>query len=116
MNYYFIVLVGSMERGRIFYWEVFAYVLLIVGTLGDHISTMIALRLPHIYETNQFTLVLMSKGLCLHCDLLFIALGIAVPYLLIRVKRGGPFTGVLAYPIVLGGIRLGACIWNLSLI
>jgi len=116
MDYHFIVLVGSMERGRVFYWEVFAYVLLVVGTLGDHISTMLALRLPHIYETNQFTLVLMSNGLWLPFDLLLIALGIAVPYLLLRVKRGGPLTALLAYPLVLGAIRLGAYIWNLSLI
>jgi len=105
-----------MKRRRIFYWEALAYVLLIVGTLGDHVSTMIAIRLPHIYETNQFTLFLISKGLWLPLDLILIALGIAVPYLLIRAKRGGPFTGLLAYPLVLGAIRLGACIWNLSLI
>jgi hypothetical protein len=105
-----------MDRHRIFYWEALAYILLIVGTLGDHVSTMIALRLPYIYETNQFTALLMSKGLWLPFDLLLIALGIAIPYFALRVKRGVPLTGLLAYPLVLGAIRLGACIWNLSLI
>ncbi|MFB0543992.1 MAG: hypothetical protein ACETVR_04340 [Candidatus Bathyarchaeia archaeon] len=105
-----------MERSRIFYLEVFAYMLLIVGTLGDHVSTVVALRFPHIYETNPLTLALMSKGLWLPLDLVLIVLGIAIPYLILRIKRGGPFRGLLAYPLVLGAIRLGACIWNFSLI
>jgi len=105
-----------MKRNRVFYWEAFAYVLLIVGTFGDHISTMIALQFPYIYETSEFTVALMSKGLWLPFDLILITLGIAIPYLITRIKRGGPYIGLLAYPIVLGAIRLGACVWNLSLI
>jgi len=105
-----------MERNRVFYWEAFAYVLLIVGILGDHVSTMTALQFPYIYETNQFTVALMSRGLWLPFDLILITLSIAIPYLIIRIKRGGPYIGLLAYPLVLGAIRLGACAWNLSLI
>lgn len=105
-----------MERSRFLYLEAFAYFLLILGTIGDHLSTMIALRFPYIYETNQFAVFLMSRGLWLPFDLLLIALGIAIPYLILRVKEGGLFRGLLAYPIVLGAIRLGACLWNLSLI
>jgi len=105
-----------MERGRVFYWEVLAYTLLVVGTLGDHVSTMLALRQPYIHEANPFTAALISNGLWLPFDLLLIALGIAVPYFLLRFKHGEPLKALLAYPLVLGAIRLGACIWNLSLI
>ena len=105
-----------MEKGRIIYLEVFSYLLLIIGTIGDHISTMIALRFPYLYEGNWFVSSLMSKGLWLPLDIILIFLGVTIPYLILRIKKGGPFRGLLAYPIVLGAIRLGACIRNLLLV
>lgn len=96
--------------------EAFAYLILTAGTLGDHISTMIGLNHPYIYETNPITVQLMAMGLWLPADLSLIALGIAVPYLLIRLLKHPSLKGLLAYPLVLGAIRFVACIWNLSLI
>jgi len=58
----------------------------------------------------------MAQGLWLPLDLVLIAVGIAIPYLLLRLSGGSSLRGLLAYPLVLGAIRLGACIWNLSLI
>jgi hypothetical protein len=97
-------------------FEGLSYVMLIVGTLGDHLSTGIALRYPNIYETNPYTVMLMSKGLWLPVDLVLIALGIAIPYLLIRRTGREYFKALLAYPIVHGLLRFGACVWNFSLI
>ncbi len=86
------------------------------GTFGDHLSTVITLARPYIYEANPFTLKLMAKRLWLPFDLILVALGIAVPYLLIRLTKRPCFKAVLAYPLIHGMIRLGACCWNFSLI
>ena len=96
--------------------EVFAYIILMVGTLGDHLSTVISLPRPYTYETNPFIVQLMARGLWLPFDLILVAAGVAIPYLLIRLTRRPYFRALLAYPIVHGGIRLVACIWNFSLI
>lgn len=96
--------------------EAFAYIILVAGTLGDHLSTAISLTRPWIYEANRFVVKLMARGLWLPLDLALMATGIAVPYLLVRLTGRSAFRGLLAYPLVGGAIRLGACIWNLSLI
>jgi len=105
-----------LEAGRRLGIEVFAYILLVVGTLGDHLSTVIALTRPYIYEANPFTAQLMASGLWLPFDIIIMAVGIALPYLLMRRARKPYLRALLAYPIAHGAIRLGACIWNVSLI
>ena len=102
--------------GRRIGLEVFSYIMLVVGTLGDHVSTMIALQRPYIYEANPYTVKLMEMGLWLPVDIVLIALGIAIPYFLIRKTGRSEFRALLAYPLVHVLIRLGACIWNFSLI
>ena len=104
-----------LNLGRRLRLEVFAYILLVFGTLGDHLSTVFALTRSHMYETNPFTVQLMARGLWLPLDLILVAVGIAIPYLLIRLTGRSSFKGLLAYPLVQGAFRLGACIWNLSL-
>jgi len=106
-------ILGTGRRLRL---EVFAYVLLVAGTLGDHLSTVVALTRPYIYEANAFTVRLMARGLWLPLDIVLVAVGVAVPYLLMRLTTRPCFRGLLAYPVVLGAIRLGACFWNFSLI
>ena len=88
--------------------ESFSYLVLILGTLGDHISTLIALTRPNIYESNLFTLWLMEKGLWLLFDVVLVAVGIAVPYLIIRLTKRDYFKALLVYPFLHGLIRLGA--------
>ncbi|MDQ1281126.1 MAG: hypothetical protein QG670_2390 [Thermoproteota archaeon] len=95
--------------------ELVSYVILIFGTLGDHLSTAIGLQNPMYYETNQFTVVLMSKQLWLSFDLLLIVLGVIIPYKLLRMRKD-LFKEVLAFPLILGIARLSGCLINLSLI
>lgn len=102
--------------GRRIGLEVSSYLMLVAGTLGDHVSTVISLARPDIYESNSFIVGLMARGLWLPVDIALIALGIAVPYLLIHLTKRQAFRALIAYPLVHGLIRLGACFWNLSLI
>ena len=96
--------------------ELASYLMLIIGTLGDHISTVVALTRPYIYETNPLTVKLMEAGLWLPVDLVLIALGIGIPYLIIRSTDNEAFRALLAYPLIHGLVRFGACIWNFSLV
>ena len=105
-----------LEVGRHLRLEALAYILLVAGILGDHLSTVIALARPYIYEANPLTVLLMARGLWLPFDLGLMIVGIAVPYLLIRLTRHPSFRALLAYPLVYGAIRLGACLWNVRLI
>lgn len=104
-----------MEQRQFQAIEILSYLVLVVGTVGDHLSTTIALQSPGIYETNQFAVFLMSRGLWLPFDIILILLGISIPYLIIRTKKGMPFRSVLVYPLVLGIVRLCACFWNFSI-
>jgi len=106
------VLAGGRRIGL----ELFSYLMLVVGTLGDHVSTVIALSRPYIYESNPYTVHLMERGLWLPVDIVLIILGIGIPYVLIRLTKRSSFQALLAYPLVHGLVRLGACIWNFSLI
>ena len=96
--------------------ESFSYFILILGTLGDHVSTVIALTRPHIYESNPFTIMLMERGLWVPVDVVLVVIGIVVPYLIIRLSNKEYFKALLAYPLIHGLIRFGACLWNFSLI
>ena len=89
-----------LSSGRRIGLEAFSYLMLIAGTLGDHLSTVIALE----------------RGLWLPVDIVLIILGIGVPYLLIRLTKDKSFRALFAYPLLHGLIRLGACLWNFSLI
>lgn len=96
--------------------ELFSYCILTIGAIGDHISTFLGLTRPHIYETNPVTVKLMTKGLWFPLNLIIVALGILIPYLSIRFTRSRAFYALLAYPIIHGLLRFGACLHNFSLI
>jgi len=95
--------------------ESLSYCILILGTLGDYISTHIGLTYPNLRETNPITAQHIANGMWLPVNLVIVMLSIAVPFLIIRFTKED-YRLILSFPIVHGIVRLSACIWNISLI
>ena len=95
--------------------EPLSYCILILGTLGDYISTHIGLAYPNLRETNPITVQHIANGMWLPVNLVIVMLSIAVPFLIIRFTKED-YRCMLSFPIVHGIVRLSACIWNISLI
>ncbi len=96
-------------------FEKATYITVATGIMGDQLSTRLALSNPRFYETNPFALTLMKGGLWLPLDILLLVLSIGVPVLLMRRWRFEGRWAVLAFPLILGTIRLAATVWNLFL-
>jgi len=97
-------------------FEMGAYLLLVAGVAGDHLSTGLALARENIYETNPIALSLMNNGLWLPTDVALILVSIVASYIFMRVLKK-PFSNyVLVYPALAGAIRLLVTVWNLSLL
>lgn len=95
--------------------EPVAYLLLIVGTLGDWASTRFGVSLG-LVEGNTVAASLMSSSKWMMTDFLVVAVCILVPYILNRIVRtrvAGYFVG---FPLVAGVIKIGVSLWNLNLI
>jgi len=97
-------------------FEFSAYLLLIAGVIGDHVSTGIALARENIYESNPVALGLMQDGLWLPVDLILILFTVLTPYLLIRILKKDVTRYFLLPPLVAGLIRLLVTFWNLSIL
>jgi len=104
----------GMIRGRLGVLEVVACLLLILGVLGDHLSTMMVLSRPNTYEANPVAAGLMEGGLWLPLDAVMLAAGLAIPYLLMRID--GRFRALFLYPLLHGLLRLSMALWNLHLL
>lgn len=95
--------------------EKVSYLVLILGTMLDQISTRYALWFPHIYETNPTTVWLMTKNLWLFFDLIIVFVSILISHFLL-VKFGKIAKAGLSYSLVLGALRLAVGLYNLSLL
>jgi hypothetical protein len=100
-------------RGRLGVLEVFACLLLVIGVLGDHLSTMMVLSKPSTYEANPIVASLMEEGLWLPLDAVMMAAGLVIPQLLMRIERR--FRILFLYPLIHGLLRLSMALWNLHL-
>jgi len=96
--------------------EHFSYSILTLGTLGDYVSTHIGLSFENLFEINPLTIQLMAMRMWLPVNLVLVMLGIAIPFLIIRLSAEENNRFVLSFPIVHGVIRLSARVWNCSLI
>lgn len=95
--------------------ELLSYCILILGTLGDYISTHVGLTYENLWERNSLTRQLLANQMWLPVNLVIIMFGIAIPFFIIRFSKEDDIY-ILSFPIVHGITRLFACIWNYSLI
>jgi len=92
-----------------------AYIVAVIGTVGDHISTRIAITHPLIVEANPFTLLLRRHGLWLPFDILLLAVCLGVPALVVRSFRFEGRQVIMAMPLLVGAARLVATSYNVFL-
>ncbi len=92
-----------------------AYIVAAIGTVGDHISTRIAITHPLIVEANPFTLFLRRHGLWLPFDILLLAVCLGIPALVVRSFRFEGRRAILAMPLLVGATRLFATTHNVLL-
>jgi hypothetical protein len=93
-----------------------AYTVVALGTVGDHISTRIAIAHPLIFEANPFTLLLRHYGLWLPFDILLLAVCLGVPALVVRSFRFEGRRAIMAMPLLVGAARLFATSYNVLLL
>jgi|GEM_PF-2944897 hypothetical protein len=96
--------------------EVLAYITMVLGVFGDHLSTGIALSRQNLMETNQLALSLMQKGLWLQTDAFLILISIAVTFTSIRIVKNPSAKLILIFPFLIGLVRLAVTFWNVSLL
>ena len=96
--------------------EIFAYSTLILGILGDHLSTSIALSKENIIEANPMALSLMQQNLWIQTDIILIIVSIAATFTSLRIIKNPMARATLILPIVVGLLRLAVTFWNVSLI
>jgi len=95
--------------------EIIAYVTAVMGVLGDQFSTRLGLTVPGVVESNQFTAMLIERGLWLPFDILVLALAVGLPALFIRYTKMEGRQVSLSFPLLFGAARLLATVWNLRL-
>jgi hypothetical protein len=105
-----------INRSPLTRFEVGAYAMLIIGVIGDHLSTGIALASRNCYESNPIALGLMQNGLWVSVDVILILSSVLVTYLLSRLFVKPLAQYLLIFPILTGLIRLVISFWNISLL
>jgi hypothetical protein len=96
--------------------EAFAYAIMIMGVIGDHISTSIGLSRGSLQESNPIALSLMNNNTWIQADAILIIVSILCVYALQRVLKSPSSRIILLFPIICGLVRLGVALWNTSLL
>lgn len=93
-----------------------AYIVLIIGSTLDQISTRIGLTYPYIYEVNPFTQWLQAKGLWLVFDTFILILLISPLSIILKENKAKELQVLLFIPMIIGFVRLIIGVSNLLLI
>lgn len=93
-----------------------AYIVLIIGSALDQVSTRICLTYKYIYEINLFVWRLQAKGLWFVFDAFFLILLILQLSLILKENKANELQSLLLTPMIIGFIRLIIGVSNLLLI
>ena len=96
--------------------EIIVYSIMVIGFLGDQLTTRIALNLPWIVEANPLVAGLMTRGLWLPLDLLLLALSVSAHLALQLAFKERRSWVTLSLPLIYGLVKLSTAIWNTLLI
>ena len=96
--------------------EAFAYAIMILGVVGDHISTTVGLSRDFVRESNPIALGLMDNGIWIQTDIILIVVSILSVFTLLRVLKNPSSRIILILPVICGLVRLGVTFWNLSIL
>lgn len=97
-------------------FEIGAYLTLVMGVLGDQISTRVGLARPQISEFNPITSSMIARGLWVPMDVALVAVCVLIPFIMNRMMKHTLVKTLCLYPLIAGLIRLGACVWNFFLL
>jgi len=96
--------------------EIIVYVIMVIGFLGDQLTTRIAMNLPWIVEANPLVAGLMTRGLWLPLDISLLALSISAHLTLQLAFKARSSWVTLSLPLVYGLVKFSAAVWNILLI
>lgn len=96
-------------------FETAAYLLLLLGALGDWASTTTGLSVG-LLEGNTLAASLMAGGLWIPVDLMMVGVCIAVPYLVNRLVKSRAAKVLYLFPLMAGLFKVAVSLWNISLI
>jgi hypothetical protein len=97
--------------------EGIVYLILVVGSILDHGSTMFGLALHNnLAEANPLVNWMISKNLWLLFDLSTLIFIISLTRLALLSWKDRGTRMILAYPFILGVARMAAGLWNLLLL
>ena len=92
-----------------------AYLLLLLGALGDWVSTTKGLSAGFV-EGNMLAASLMGSGLWIPADLIMVGTCILVPYLANRLVKSRAAKILYLFPLVAGLFKVAVSLLNISLI
>ena len=95
--------------------EQFSYLVLMVGTAFDQITTKIGLSKYGLCEANALTLSLMNKGIWTAVDILICFVFIVVLHQSYRIVLEKKSNFLFVFPVISGLVRLSAGFMNMSL-
>jgi len=96
--------------------EIIVYAMMVIGFLGDQLTTRIAMDLPWIVEANPLVAGLMTRGLWLPLDALVLALSIFAHLTLQLAFKARSSWVTLSLPLVYGLVKFSTAVWNILLI
>ena len=96
--------------------EIIVYAVMVIGFLGDQLTTRIAMNMPWIVEANPLVAGLMTRGLWLPLDISLLALSISAHLTLQMAFKARRSWVTLSLPLIYGLVKLSTAMWNMLLI